>query len=55
MGCAGFAGLAAGLLLAAFDPSLLPWCWRPILRISLGLAALAGIALLATLGQALAR
>lgn len=53
--CAGFAGVALGLLLAAFDPSLLRWVGRDILRVSIGLAGIAALALLAAIGQALAR
>ena len=55
MGCAGFAGIAAGMLLSALDPALLRCCYRPIFRISLGLALFAGVAALAAIGQALAR
>jgi hypothetical protein len=55
MGCSGFAGLAAGLLLSAFDPAILRSCGRGILITAIGLAMFAGIALLATIGQALAR
>lgn len=55
MGCAGFAGIAAGMFLSALDPVLLRDCGSVILRVSVGLAFLAAVALLAVLGQALAR
>ena len=52
--CAGFAGLALGALLAALDPALLRSCGRAILAHAVILAFLAGVALLAAIGQALA-
>jgi hypothetical protein len=51
MGCAGLSGVALGTLLAALDPSLLRWCYRPILWQAVTCAAISAGWLLATLAD----